>query len=57
MPIRTAGAVHFGVRGDIRIGGKSYGEGSSILASNYYPDYGEMMLNTDRASLVHRHEQ
>jgi serralysin len=39
-----------GVRGDIRIGGKSYGSGSNILASNFYPDYGDMMINTDKGS-------
>lgn len=39
-----------GVRGDIRLGGKSFGAGSNTLASNYYPDYGEMMINTDKAS-------
>lgn len=39
-----------GVRGDVRIGGKSYGSGSSTLASNYYPSYGEMMFNTDKGS-------
>src|SRR5688500_9114807 len=33
-----------GTRGDIRIGGRSYGSGSSTLASNYGPDYGEMMI-------------
>jgi serralysin len=42
----AAGAL--GVRGDVRLGGRSYGEGSNTLASNYYPSYGEMMFNTDR---------
>lgn len=39
-----------GVRGDIRIGGRTYGDGSTTLASNYFPDYGEMLINTDRGS-------
>jgi hypothetical protein len=39
-----------GKRGDIRLGGKSYGAGSSTLASNYYPDYGDMMVNTDQGN-------
>lgn len=39
-----------GVRGDVRLGGKSYGAGSTTLASNYYPNYGEMMINTDQAA-------
>ncbi len=37
-------------RGDIRLGGKSYGSGSNILASNYFPDFGEMMINTDQVT-------
>lgn len=39
-----------GVRGDVRLSGKAYESGSSVLASNYYPDYGEMMINTDHSS-------
>ena len=39
-----------GVRGDIRIGGKSFGTGSNTLATNFFPDYSEMTLNTDQAS-------
>ncbi|HEX6962046.1 MAG TPA: hypothetical protein VF175_09280 [Lacipirellula sp.] len=46
----TAARGALGARGDIRIGGKSYGSGSNTLASNYGPDYGEMMINTDKAS-------
>ena len=42
-----AGGV-LGVRGDIRLGGKSYGAGSNTLATNYYPQIGDMMINTDR---------
>jgi autotransporter-associated beta strand protein len=43
----NAGGV-LGVRGDVRIGGKSYGAGSNTLATNYYPQIGDMMINTDR---------
>ncbi len=39
-----------GVRGDTRLGGRSYGAGSTVLASNYYPNYAEMMVNTDKVS-------
>lgn len=39
-----------GVRGDIRLGGRTYGASSTTLASNYFPDYGEMLINTDRGS-------
>lgn len=46
----TAARGSLGVRGDIRLGGKSYGSGSNTLASNYYPDYGEMMINTDQGN-------
>jgi hypothetical protein len=42
-----------GTRGDVRLGGKSYGSGSTTLAANYYPDVGEMMVNTDKASYFH----
>lgn len=37
-----------GTRADARIGGRTYGSGSSTLASNFFPDYAEMMINTDR---------
>ena len=44
----TLGAL--GVRGDMRIGTRIYEEGSSVLASNYYPRFGgDMMINTDQA--------
>lgn len=38
-----------GVRGDVRIAGKSIdgASGSNILAYNYYPDNGDMVLDTD----------
>ena len=42
-----------GVRGDIRLGGKSFGAGSNTLASNYYPQYGEMLINTDQLNYLH----
>lgn len=41
-----------GVRGDVRLGGKSYGVGSNVLASNFFPNYGEMMINTDQGTLL-----
>ncbi|MEX2171966.1 MAG: autotransporter-associated beta strand repeat-containing protein [Pirellulales bacterium] len=45
----TSARGALGVRGDIRIGGKSY-DNTNTLASNFYPSYGEMMINTDRVS-------
>ncbi|MCH2114253.1 MAG: PEP-CTERM sorting domain-containing protein [Pirellulales bacterium] len=39
-----------GVRGDVRIGGCTYGAGSTTLASNFFPDYGEMIINTDQGA-------
>jgi hypothetical protein len=36
-------------RGDIRLTGKSYGAGSNVLATNFYPDIGDMMINTDQS--------
>ena len=48
----SAGGV-LGTRGDVRLGGRSYGAGSNTLASNYYPDYGEMMINTDQLNYLH----
>jgi hypothetical protein len=44
----NSGRGVLGTRGDVRIGGKSYGSGSNTLASNYFPDYSEMMINTDQ---------
>ena len=46
----SGGRGHLGVRGDVRIGGRTYGAGSSTLAANYYPDFGEMMINVDQGS-------
>lgn len=46
----SGGRGHLGVRGDVRIGGRTYGPGSSTLAANYYPDFGEMMINVDQGS-------
>ena len=48
----SAGGV-LGTRGDVRLGGRSYGAGLNTLASNYYPDYGEMMINTDQVNYLH----
>lgn len=42
-----------GVRGDTRLGGRSFEAGSSVLAVNFFPDFGEMMINTDQVSLFH----
>lgn len=41
-----------GVRGDVRIGGHSIDgqAGSNILAYNYFPDGGEMVIDTDNTS-------
>jgi hypothetical protein len=36
-----------GVRGDVRIGGRSIDGAGNVLAFNYYPDYGDMVLDTD----------
>ncbi|RIK77171.1 MAG: hypothetical protein DCC67_12990 [Planctomycetota bacterium] len=47
----SAGSSGRGVlrrRGDIRLSGKSYGGGTNVLASNYYPNFGDMMINTDK---------
>lgn len=41
-----------GVRGDVRLGGKSYGPGDLTLASNFFPDYAEMMINTDQGGFL-----
>jgi hypothetical protein len=36
-----------GVRGDVRIGGRSIDGPSNVLAYNYYPNNGDMILDTD----------
>jgi len=36
-----------GVRGDVRIGGRSIDGPSNVLAYNYYPNVGDMVLDTD----------
>ncbi len=36
------------VRGDVRIGGKTWGSSTNVLASNFFPDHGDMQLNTDK---------
>jgi hypothetical protein len=42
--VDSAGAL--GVRGDVRIGGHNIDGGSGILAYNFYPDVGDMVLDT-----------
>ncbi|HMP06315.1 MAG TPA: hypothetical protein PJ982_08205, partial [Lacipirellulaceae bacterium] len=40
-----------GVRGDVRIGGKAYtGEQSNTLATNYFPDHGDMIIGTHQGT-------
>lgn len=46
------GGGALGVRGDVRLSGKSYGPGSNTLATNYYPDHGDMMINTDKGDYL-----
>lgn len=46
----TRGVI--GIRGDQRLGGKSYGAGNSTLASNFFPDWSDMMINTDQAGFL-----
>lgn len=41
---------NLGTRGDVRIGGKTWGSSTNVLASNFFPDYGDMQLNTDKTS-------
>ncbi|MFH1313748.1 MAG: matrixin family metalloprotease [Candidatus Eisenbacteria bacterium] len=42
-----------GVRGDVRIGGRSIDGPSNVLAYNYYPDGGDMVLDTDDVDFYH----
>ena len=42
-----------GVRGDVRIGGRSIDGPSNVLAYNYYPNGGDMVLDTDDAEFYH----
>ncbi|MGD9141280.1 MAG: matrixin family metalloprotease [bacterium] len=44
----SSGSV--GVRGDVRIGGRSIDGSGNVLAYNYYPNCGDMVLDTDDAS-------
>jgi serralysin len=46
----SGGRGHLDVRGDVRIGGRTYGPGSGTLAANFFPDFGEMMINVDQGS-------
>jgi len=40
-------AGQIGVRGDVRIGGHSIDGGGGVLAYDYFPDQGDMVLDTD----------
>ncbi|MFZ1945963.1 MAG: matrixin family metalloprotease [bacterium] len=42
-----------GVRGDVRIGGRSIDGPSNVLAYNYYPNTGDMVLDTDDVDFYH----
>ncbi|QQL45409.1 matrixin family metalloprotease [Sulfuriroseicoccus oceanibius] len=42
----SEGAGQLGVRGDIRIGGKYIDGDAGTLAYNWYPDYGDMVIDT-----------
>jgi hypothetical protein len=48
----SLGGGVLGVRGDVRLAGKSYGPGDNTLASNFFPDYGDMMINTDQVAYL-----
>lgn len=39
-----------GQRGDIRIGGHSIDGGGGVIAYNYFPNFGDMVLDTDNVS-------
>lgn len=47
--LRTNNPGVLGVRGDMRISGKSIDgqSGSNVLAYNYFPSYGDMVIDTD----------
>ncbi|MDP0491915.1 MAG: matrixin family metalloprotease [Verrucomicrobiota bacterium JB023] len=45
--VTNANAGSLGVRGDIRITGRPIDGDSSTLAFNYYPNYGDMVIDTD----------
>lgn len=42
----TGGSGFSGVRGDIRIGGRPLDGNSGVLACNYFPDNGDMIIDT-----------
>ena len=42
-----------GTRGDLRFGARSYGGGSNLIASTHFPDFGETIINSDKAGLLH----
>jgi len=50
MP-NSAGVL--GVRGDVRIGGRSIDGPGNVLAYDYYPNTGDMVLDTDDVSFYH----
>jgi hypothetical protein len=41
-----SGAGAIGVRGDVRISGHALDGNSNVLAYNYFPDYGDMVIDT-----------
>lgn len=45
----NAGAA--GLRGDLRIGGRSYDGAGNVLAYNFFPSNGDMVIDTDDMSL------
>jgi hypothetical protein len=42
-----------GVRGDVRIGGRSIDGAGNVLGYDYYPNVGDMVLDTDDVSFYH----
>lgn len=36
-----------GIRGDVRICGRTFGAGSNVFASAFFPNYGDIAINTD----------
>ena len=43
----AAASGALGIRGDVRLSGKSYGSGNNTLASSYFPSFSEVMINSD----------
>ena len=46
----ASGRGVLGTRGDVRLGGYPLPSSSNVLARNYFPNYGEMMINTNQAA-------